>query len=152
MNSEERGAALVEFALALPLLLVVLAGIVDFGMTFQRYELLANAAREGARMATLPGYGNQATVDARVRAYVAAGLGTTTTTLSQSMPAGSVTLANTTLTVPLAGGGTKDMQMANVTVTYRHNFLLLGPVLSLINKTWGGTITLTATSQMRVET
>jgi len=152
MDSEERGAALVEFALALPLLLVVLAGIVDFGMTFQRYELLANAAREGARMATLPGYGNQTTVDARVRAYVAAGLGTTTATLGRSMPAGSVTLANTVLTVPLAGGGTKDMQMANVTVTYRHNFLLLGPILSLINKTWGGTITLTATSQMRVET
>jgi len=29
--------------------------------------------------------------------------------------------------------------------------LLLGPVLGLINKTWGGTITLTATSQMRKE-
>jgi Flp pilus assembly protein TadG len=152
MNSEERGAALVEFALALPLLLVVLAGIVDFGMTFQRYELLANAAREGARMATLPGYNDQNAVDARVRAYVAAGLGTTTTTLGTSMPPGSVTLANTTLTIPLPGGGTKDMQMANVTVTYQHNFLLLGPVLSLINKSWGGTITLTAASQMRVET
>jgi hypothetical protein len=38
-----------------------------------------------------------------------------------------------------------------VTVTYNHNYLLLGPVLGLINKTWGGTITLTATSQMRKE-
>ena len=44
----ERGAALVEFALALPMLLVVLAGIVDFGFVFQRYEVITNAAREGA--------------------------------------------------------------------------------------------------------
>lgn len=149
MNREERGAALVEFALALPLLLVVLAGIVDFGMTFQRYELLANAAREGARMATLPGY-DQNSVDARVRAYVANGLGTTTATLGAVMPAGSVVLTNGVLSVPIAGG-TKDMQMANVTVFYQHQFLLLGPVLSLINKSWGGSITLTAQSQMRVE-
>jgi Flp pilus assembly protein TadG len=149
MNREERGAALVEFALALPLLLVVLAGIVDFGMTFQRYELLANAAREGARMATLPGY-DQNSVDARVRAYVANGLGTTTATLGAVMPAGSVVLTNAVLSVPIAGG-TKDMQMANVTVFYQHQFLLLGPVLSLINKSWGGSITLTAQSQMRVE-
>jgi Flp pilus assembly protein TadG len=151
MNQEDRGAALVEFALALPLLLVVLAGIVDFGMTFQRYELLANAAREGARMATLPGYNNQTTVDARVRAYVAAGLGTTTGTLGVAMPSGAVVLTNPVLTVPVAGGGTKDMQMAMVTVTYQHNFLLLGPIMGLINKTWGGTITLTAQSQMRLE-
>jgi hypothetical protein len=40
---------------------------------------------------------------------------------------------------------------ALVTVTYRHNFLLLGPVLSLINKSWGSSIVLTARSEMRVE-
>ena len=62
MDQEERGAALVEFALALPLLLVVIAGIVDFGFTFQRYEIITNAAREGARMASLPGY-DQTSVD-----------------------------------------------------------------------------------------
>ncbi len=50
-RGDERGAALVEFALALPLLLVVIAGIVDFGFVFQRYEVVTNAAREGARLA-----------------------------------------------------------------------------------------------------
>jgi len=40
---------------------------------------------------------------------------------------------------------------ALVTVTYRHNFLLLGPILGLINKSWGSSIVLTATSQMRLE-
>ena len=54
VKQEERGAALVEFALALPLLLVVLAGIVDFGFVFQRYEVITNAAREGARWRRCP--------------------------------------------------------------------------------------------------
>jgi hypothetical protein len=40
---------------------------------------------------------------------------------------------------------------AVVTVTYQHNYLMLGPMLGLINKSWGGTITLTASSQMRKE-
>ncbi len=51
----DRGAALVEFALVLPLLLVIIGGIVDFGFLFQRYEVVTNAAREGARLAVLPG-------------------------------------------------------------------------------------------------
>ena len=77
MARRERGAALVEFAFALPLLLVVLAGIVDFGFVFQRYEVVTNAAREGARLASLPGYDDQASVDSRVRAYVMQGLNIT---------------------------------------------------------------------------
>jgi hypothetical protein len=42
--------------------------------------------------------------------------------------------------------------MANVTVTYQHNFLLLGPVLRPDQQNLGGHHPLTATSQMRVET
>ena len=52
----EDGAQLVEFALVLPLLLLVVLGIAEFGFIFQRYEVITNAAREGARLAVLPGY------------------------------------------------------------------------------------------------
>jgi len=149
MDQEERGAALVEFALALPLLLVVIAGIVDFGFTFQRYEIITNAAREGARMASLPGY-DQTSVDNRVRAYVAAGLGVNPSVLAGAMPSGAVTLTPGTLDIPV-GGATKTVPTALVTVTFRHNFMLLGPILGLINKSWGSSIVLTATSQMRLE-
>ena len=48
--SSERGAELVEFALVLPLLLLLVLGIVDFGFLFQRFEVVTNAAREGARL------------------------------------------------------------------------------------------------------
>ena len=39
---------------------------------FQRYEVVTNAAREGARVAVLPGYVN-ADVQARVAAYLSSG-------------------------------------------------------------------------------
>jgi hypothetical protein len=45
----EKGAELIEFALVFPLLLLVMFGIMDFGLLFQRYETVTNAAREGAR-------------------------------------------------------------------------------------------------------
>ena len=61
----DKGAELIEFALVFPLLLLVMVGIMDFGLLFQRYETVTNAAREGARIAVLPGYA-QADVEARV--------------------------------------------------------------------------------------
>jgi Flp pilus assembly protein TadG len=46
----ERGAAAVEFALVLPILLVLIFGIVEFGRAFQVRATLEAAAREGARV------------------------------------------------------------------------------------------------------
>ena len=42
------GAELIEFAIVAPILLLLIAGIVDFGMMFRTYEAVTNAAREGA--------------------------------------------------------------------------------------------------------
>ena len=47
----ERGAELIEFALTLPLLLLLVLGIIEFGFLFQEYEVVTNASREGARLA-----------------------------------------------------------------------------------------------------
>ena len=49
----EKGQALVEFALVLPLLLALLCGIVDFGWLYYNQITLNNAAREGARYAVI---------------------------------------------------------------------------------------------------
>jgi Flp pilus assembly protein TadG len=49
---EVSGAQLVEFALALPLLLALLAGLLDFATAYNLRQKLNNAAREGARIAT----------------------------------------------------------------------------------------------------
>lgn len=140
--SAERGAELVEFALALPLLLVVLGGIVDFGLILQRQQVLTNAAREGARLAVLPGY-STADVQARVSAYVAAGIGNTA---SLVVPAPTVT------TITPATG--PQFSVVQVNASYTSSFLVLGPIVSVAGGTWslGSAITLTSASTMRVET
>jgi len=46
---------LVEFALVLPLLLLMLVGIADLGRAFTTYIAITNAAREGCRVAVLEG-------------------------------------------------------------------------------------------------
>jgi Flp pilus assembly protein TadG len=131
-------------ALVLPLLLLVFAGIVDFGFLFQRYEVITNAAREGARVGVLPGYA-AGDVQQRVLDYVQAGL---------SMSAGEALAAIGTpdvQTVPI-GAGAGAFEATQVTVNFTYNYLILGPIVSLATGgTWGSSITITARSTMRRE-
>jgi Flp pilus assembly protein TadG len=46
-----RGQALVEFALALPVFILVLVGIFDMGRAIYSYNTISNAAREAVRLA-----------------------------------------------------------------------------------------------------
>jgi Flp pilus assembly protein TadG len=52
-NRSDRGAALVEFALVLPLLVVLIFGIMESGWLFAQLTETRNAAREGARLAVV---------------------------------------------------------------------------------------------------
>lgn len=47
----ERGQSLVEFALVLPIFLILLLGILDFGRAISAYNSVSNGARSGARVA-----------------------------------------------------------------------------------------------------
>ncbi len=49
----DRGAAAVEFALLLPVLLLLVFGLIDFGRALNAQITLTQAAREGARLAAL---------------------------------------------------------------------------------------------------
>jgi Flp pilus assembly protein TadG len=49
----ERGAALVEFALILPVLALLIFGIIDFGLTLNDYQAVRQGVREGARDASV---------------------------------------------------------------------------------------------------
>ena len=133
----ERGAELIEFALVFPTLLLVMLGIIDFGFLFQRYEVVTNAAREGARVAVLPGYADT-DVQARVTQYM------TAAGLTETSPAtvGPVQ----TLTV-----GGQCISVRPVTVSYNHQFLFLGPIIGLMGGSGFANKTLTATSAMRSE-
>jgi Flp pilus assembly protein TadG len=142
--SGEQGNSLVEFALVLPLLLLVFAGIVDFGFLFQRYEVVTNAAREGARLAVLPGY-TATDVENRVRAYVREGLGGVAADIDSRT---TVALAS----VPVAPGVGAAFTGAQVTVTFTYDYLLLGVMINLATGgDFGRAITVHAVSTMRPE-
>jgi len=65
-SNREKGASLVEFAVVLPLLLLLLFGIMEMGWLFAQQVEVRNAAREGARMAVVdypqPGDGDSSAI------------------------------------------------------------------------------------------
>jgi Flp pilus assembly protein TadG len=66
-----RGAAAVEMAIVLMLLIVLVFGIIEMGRAIMVHQVLTNAAREGARRAVIPG-ATDAQVTSRVDQYMAA--------------------------------------------------------------------------------
>jgi Flp pilus assembly protein TadG len=138
----ERGAELVEFALTLPLLMFVLLGVIEFGFVFHEYEVVTNAAREGARLAVLPSGYDDTAIKARVNAYLtAAGL--------TALAAGKITVGAATVSAPIGGG--LCVTTRTVSAVYAHDIAFVGGFATLL----GGTIdpiNLTGTSTMRTET
>jgi Flp pilus assembly protein TadG len=108
----DRGAAAVEMALVLPMLLLVLFGIIDFGRAFDTQMQLTQAALEAVRFKALGG----TDADATSRALSATG--------GLASPAPTITFP---LTCP-AGNATAN---AKVTVSYSFQFITpLGPMAS----------------------
>jgi hypothetical protein len=135
----ERGAEVVEMAIVTPLLLLVIMGIVDFGFLFQRYSILTNAAMEGARVGTLPGYEIPGDVEARVEAYAASGGVDPATIEVEAIPT----------TVPAPGGGNYPA----VQVTVEHDYALdyIGPVAAIFGGDGSRTVTMRARAVMRLQ-
>lgn len=66
-SEREKGNVTLELAVVLPLLLLIVAGIIDLGILFWEKEVLTNASREGARAgarAVIDGKPEQTTVEA----------------------------------------------------------------------------------------
>jgi Flp pilus assembly protein TadG len=147
----ERGQAVIEMALTLPLLLLIVLGMFDFGLLFQRYEVVTNAAREGARIGVLPGY---STTDATQRAldYLAVGgLSGATRGCGAAYAAGSRCASAVISTTTITGSSpAKTVNQVTVTVEYDHAHVFVGPIISLFGGSLG-TTRLRSVSTMRVE-
>jgi Flp pilus assembly protein TadG len=52
-SGDERGASAVEFAIVISLVFIVLFGIIQFGIAYNRYQGINAASREGARLGSL---------------------------------------------------------------------------------------------------
>jgi len=132
-----------EAALTLPLLLLVSVGIFEFGRAYQTWQVITNAAREGARIAVLPGMDDTA-VRSRVQQYM---------TIGQLPQAASATIAidrNQTVSV----GGTDTASASQVIVNYPFDFVVLDPIARLATGQGSGTpssLNMVATATMRNE-
>jgi Flp pilus assembly protein TadG len=133
---DERGAAIVEFALILPVLVLFVFGIVEFGRAYSARIQLTAAVREGARAGALGG-----DVVAATRAG-APGLtaGDITVTYTPS-PGSTCTGASTTTTVVTSTSTTSTIPTATVTATYPFEYTI--PLFR------SGTWMLSATGVMR---
>lgn len=74
-RQDQRGAALAEFALILPILIVIVFGLWELGRVFDHWLVVTNAAREGARYAAAGDADTIADVRDRVQYYVEQGYG-----------------------------------------------------------------------------
>src|SRR5688572_31017586 len=72
LRRNERGAALIETAITIPIVLLVSVAIFEFGRAYQTWQILTNAAREGARVAVIQGM-TDAQVQTTVRSYLTSG-------------------------------------------------------------------------------
>jgi Flp pilus assembly protein TadG len=133
---------MIEAAMTLPLLLLVCVGIIEFGRLYQTWQVMTNAAREGARIAVLPSLPSGG-VDTRVRQYLQSGGLNSDSTVGVTV---------TPMNVPLGSGGTASG--SKVTVTYPFTFMALQPIAQMVvpGATAGAPITLTTSATMRNET
>ena len=146
----QKGAAVVEFAVILPLLLLIVFGIVEFGFIFYNQAILTNASREGARKAIVfrtDGDDNRiysgTEIEDAVNQY-----------LYTDFPANTnlrlVTFGADNLVIdPSAADGNVSISQGEyilVTVQYDYNFLLLPSFAGLPES-----ITLTGKTSMRAE-
>ena len=113
----DRGAAAVEFALVVPILLLLVFGIAEFGRAYNIQTTLSGAAREGARTMAL-----QNDVGAATAATVAA---------AEPLDLGGAQISVSPGACPVSGTTASDT--VRVTVTYEMDYLtnLFGSSLQL---------------------
>ncbi len=140
----EKGQALVEFALLVPIFLILMFAIVDFGMGFHSWITVTNSAREGARLGAV-----SATADAiEIRVRQTADLINEDVKMTVTVGCGPSSDPPPTDPCPTQAGDS-----VVVKVDYEYN--LITPLASLVNflsgDILGPTLTLSSTAEMRLE-
>ena len=133
---DESGQALVEMALIMPVLLLLVLGIVEFGRAFLAKQAVTDAAREGARHAVV---NDEAITQDSVTSAVATALN------RGGIPAASATIAFDK-DLPPAGHWRDEGHMQTVYVAIQYRFGFFGPLVEAV--TGDETITLAARVSM----
>jgi Flp pilus assembly protein TadG len=135
---DQKGAAAVEFAIVLPVLLLVLFGIIEFSIAFYDKAMITNASREGARAGIV--FKAPPLTDVEITDIVNNYLSDNLITFSgTSVPDITVTPEDTsTLTMG---------DSLTVSVSYPYNYYVLPGFVAGLT----GSINLNATTVMRME-
>lgn len=123
----ERGQALVEISLIMPILLLLLFGIIDFGRIFHAYLLVTNAVREGARIGVV---------------------GAADTVICQTVKDSAVGLDAASINPNVAPAEGSRVRGAELSVSVDYPVSVYTPIISSII---GASFTVHASSTMRVE-
>jgi TadE-like protein len=121
--SSERGQTMTEFAIVLPLLCMLLFGIIQFGILYNNYVTVTDAARAGARKAAVSRHGSPSTEGCK----------------TAKSSAGSLAVG---CSVSIAGPLDRPGADVTVTVTYPYSISLLGVAIK------AGTLTGKTTERM----
>lgn len=122
----EKGQSMVETALILPLILILLFGIVDFGRIFHAYLTLDHAGREAARLASIQKSDDDITA---------------------KINSSTVGLDPNRLTITISPNETARTSGADAAVTLVYNIDFITPLVASL----ASPLTLTDTTVMRVE-
>lgn len=130
---DDSGQALVEFALVVPILVVLIIGVFEFSRAWEAQHILAQTAREALRSAVVddPTY-SQETMFGQIRAALERG-----------------SLDPSKADVQLTGWKTGTGTPARIAISYHYEFFLLEPFVEWVNA--GDDVTLSASFVMRNE-
>jgi Flp pilus assembly protein TadG len=140
-EKDEKGQALVEFALLVPIFLILMFAIVDFGMGFYSLITVTNSAREGARLGAV----RATTDDIRDRVYDTADLINEGDKMTVTVGCGPSS------DPPPTGSCPSQQQGDSVVVRVEYDYDLITPLASLVGDIIGPMLTLTSTAEMRLE-
>ena len=135
-GKKPKGQSLVEFAIMLPILLLLILGVFDLGRVIYYYSAIANAAREGARFGVVlePGSASEASVEGF--------------TLSRAIGVDPVVNATYTIRTEIAGSEVNEIQIIVVDTSYQ--FIPATPLIGVLFEP-SGFITVNASSVMDLE-
>jgi len=143
-RDDERGASLIEFALVLPLLVVLLFGIVEASWAFAQQNDVRHGAREGARMAATD-FGNLNTIATEVCARMDVVYPSKTPTVTLTPLTGTGVLGDTArITVsssPDSLTGVVDALLGALTMSSSIEFRLEQPITGTAQWWAGGSFT-----------
>jgi Flp pilus assembly protein TadG len=161
----DEAQSLVEFALIVPMLLILVFGIIDFGLGLRAYISIASATREGARYASIPNPPGTFTSGGAGDCN-----GTTTTTVVgkvcetinglnlanvQNVKVEVCDTASPPVCVAASANGSNMLPGKSVRITADYRYYYITPVKALINFVSAGALTnyltVSSTTDMRIQ-